>query len=115
MSNFFLHLVSESNITSYGCSFIRFKVSSVSVYFKSSPKHLTLQYNRLILAGLGRGLGAGFGFAVWKNRSGRDRHPCIQPKRADTADVEQITTRDAIAERFPAAGKIEHRRSPRHV
>ena len=65
MSNFFLHLVSESNITSYGCSFIRFKVSSVSDYFKSSPKHLTLQYNRLILAGLGRGLGAGFGFAVW--------------------------------------------------
>jgi hypothetical protein len=26
--------------------------------------------------------------------------------------MKQITTRDAIAERFPAAGKIEHRRSP---
>jgi hypothetical protein len=31
------------------------------------------------------------------------------------ANVEQITTRDAIAERFPATGKIEHRRSPGRV
>jgi len=34
---------------------------------------------------------------------------------ADPSDVKQITTRDAIAERFPAAGKIEHRRSPGRV